>query len=55
MPRTGLTFTINREQLRGYSESLVSTTPAACGKTAVSAAIPPQVYGTTTAALRRVR
>src|SRR3979409_2343213 len=27
MPRTGLTFTINREQLRDYSESLVSTTP----------------------------
>jgi hypothetical protein len=26
MPRTGLTFTINREQLRGYSEILVSTT-----------------------------
>ena len=26
MPWTGLTFTINREQLRGYSEILVSTT-----------------------------
>ena len=26
MPRTGLTFTINREQLRGYFENLVSTT-----------------------------